>query len=354
MNRVRMVIEGIGAVGGFGEGMTALQQAFSGLLVNQDKVSIETREGTKEIPAYLAGTDGLFRFFEKKELRRIDHYSRLALLGACLALEDASRPVHNVGPLGVIIATGYGPHRTTFSFLDSFIEGGDVFSSPTQFASSVHNAAAAYIGILLHQTGPSLTVSQFETSVASGLLTAWSWLEEQRVEAVLLGAVDEYSPVLGYCWERLLGPLPGADVRINPGNFDVQTAIPGEGAAFFVLSCDETRKKRGVVTGVTASSCHSNEVSIAADNKILIGADGQRNTGRYYKTLPFAETALCYSHAYGSVPVGQAFDLAIATLVMSGVCDEQELEATSCKSRAISCVKFGSAGQSGIVQIDNN
>ena len=94
--------------------------------------------------------------------------------------------------LGVIIASGYGALKTTFAFLDSYLDFGYACSSPTHFSNSVHNAAAAHVSMQLQATAPSLTVSQFEMSTASALLTAAQWLAERRVERVLLGAVDEH------------------------------------------------------------------------------------------------------------------------------------------------------------------
>jgi 3-oxoacyl-[acyl-carrier-protein] synthase II len=73
---------------------------------------------------------------------------------------------------------------------------GDACASPTLFSNSVHNAAAGHISIMLGLDGPCLTVSQFEMSGPSGLLSAIQWLKEERVEQVLLGAVEEYCDVL--------------------------------------------------------------------------------------------------------------------------------------------------------------
>ena len=41
------------------------------------------------MPAFLADTARLDDFLNKKALRRVDHFSKMALLGSYLALQDA-------------------------------------------------------------------------------------------------------------------------------------------------------------------------------------------------------------------------------------------------------------------------
>lgn len=173
-----------------------------------------------------ADTSQLGSFIPKSKLRRVDHYSRMALLAAGRALEKV--PPSRIGDdTGLIIATGFGALNSTFSFLDSYLDQGDKLSAPTWFSGSVHNAAAAYISISYGLTGPCLTVSQFDMSFAAALVSAQAWLTTGRVSSVLLGAVDEWCEVSGYCMQQL-----GC-------NLDKKIASFGEGAAFFVVTLDK-------------------------------------------------------------------------------------------------------------------
>ena len=165
-------------------------------------IRVEANGRKMDMPVFLCDTSALEGFIHKKALRRVDHYSSMAVLGSYLALEDAGMLQINHQKMAVVIATGYGATRTTFSFLDSIFADGDACASPTLFANSVHNAAAAHISILLKARGPNLTVSQFELSVPSALLSACQWLEGRQIDAVLFGGVDEYCDVLGYSWQR--------------------------------------------------------------------------------------------------------------------------------------------------------
>ena len=183
----------------------------------------ESRKGGA-IEVLKADTSGLDRFVPKKKLRRVDHYSRMALLAAGRALEGVDSSFVPKGKIGLIVATGYGALNSTFSFLDSYIEKGDKLSAPTHFSGSVHNAAAAHISICYEITGPCLTVSQFDLSFTSALITAGAWLETEKSDAVLVGAVDEWCEVAGYCMDKM-SEAPGAPVY----SF-------GEGASFFLVT----------------------------------------------------------------------------------------------------------------------
>lgn len=327
-----MAIQGIGLVGGFGCGLEDFAAALAG-------GAVPTRPAAfagGEIPALLADTAPLERFVDKRALRRIDHFSRLALLGAHLALEDAGLPALDRTRLGLIVATGYGASATTFSFLDTVLDGGDALASPTHFSSSVHNAAAAHVAILLGITGPNLTVSQFELSVPSALLAAQGWLAEGRVDAVLFGGVDEACAVLRYCWGRF---FPEPSDLICPFEFDRQSAVPGEGAAFFLLTAESGTARYGRITEVRQGNAAVRPPLLDAASLYLLGADGHRECGANYPRHLSAE-ARCsaYAPSYGSLPVGPAFDLAVAGLACR---DDRLPEGEALAGRELCCLKFG-------------
>lgn len=300
---MRAAIRGVGVVGAFGSSLEDLRSALRG-----EAPLPEPREG-----ALRASTARLEEFVPLRSLRRIDHFARLALLGAHLALRDAGLADIAGSRTGTVIASGYGAAATTFSFLDSVIEGGDIGASPTHFSNSVHNAAAAHVSILLGLTGPSLTVSQFELSAASALLSARLWLAEGRVDRVLFGAVDEHCGVLGYCRERYFGAPPS---RGSPLDFGRQTAVAGEGAAFFVLTRDEGEPPPyGCVEAVEVGTRRRGAFALPEGALVFLGADGHRRCGaRYARQVPAGTSVAAYSPLFGSTSAAAGLDLAVAAL----------------------------------------
>jgi 3-oxoacyl-[acyl-carrier-protein] synthase II len=361
---MKIAIQGVGVVGGFGFGLESLNAALSHKGPQIQHVQVKTSNGPCEMPVYLADTSRLENYINRRALRRVYHYSKMALLGAYLAFQDAGKLDGDRSRVGIIVASGYGPSRTTLGFLDTFINDGDSLSSPTYFSNSVQNAAVANISMLMNITGPGLTVSQFEMSVPSALIAAKNWLEEDRVDAVLLGAVDEYHDVLGYFWHRYHGELATADHEIRPFDFDRQTAIPGEGAAFFLLTRadDESPSRYGYIKDVMMGRCERSPLTITDDTLLIIGADGHKHCGGYYQRyIPENGGMASYTPLFGSFPTGPAFDVAIAALSIKNdkfYCNnttpgaETLYRERSLNSKQICCVKISSSGELGLIKLN--
>lgn len=238
---MNIAVKGIGPVGAFGHGIDEFQKLLTGeKQVSPETVSVNTGRDQVDLPLFSASTAGLEAFFSKRSLRRLDHFSAMALLGACLSLEDAGLEAKDMENAGLIVATGYGASRTTFAFLDSFLDNGDSASQPTRFSHSVHNAAAAHISMKLGIKGPSLTISQFDLSFISAMITARQWLMEKRVDTVLVGCVDEYSDVTGYAMASFMGNCSKgqfSQLKNSPQNIQPHgsNCAAGEGACFFIL-----------------------------------------------------------------------------------------------------------------------
>ncbi len=355
---MKLSIKGMGVVGGFGCGTDTLLSALSSGQCAPQNVSVKTSQGSLDMAVFCAETSRLEEFVNKKALRRADHFSKMALLGSHLALQDAGKLEEDHSRMGIIVATGYGATRTTYAFLDSFILDGDTFSSPTCFSHSVHNAAVASVSELLNITGPGLTVSQFEMSVASALLTARCWLEEGSVDSVLFGAIDEYCDVLGYCWHRYFGNRATAPHSMDPLNFDLQSAIPGEGAAFFVLSDDDRGGSRyGFIKDIRLGRMDQCIEAVDRGTTFFLGADGHKECGaRYRRFLSGHFRTECYTPLYGSLPIGPAFDIAIAALsikngkIFPSPRGKNEGQGTGMGS--ICCVKVGDREELGMVTLE--
>ena len=255
MSQGGLSIQGIGILGGFGLGAEAVLKAwFRGGAANAE-VSVLGPAGPCQLPLYQADVTALRQVVKGGALRRMNRYARLAVLGGTQALADAGWDARGRNDLGVVIASGYGASKSTFDFLDTMIDDDGRCPSPTQFSNSVHSSAASHLSIVLQVGGPCLTVSQFEMSPISALLTARQWLLEERVNAVLFGAVDEYCPVLGYCYERFYQDK--AQGPLQPDQWSKQTAVMGEGAAFLLLTRSDQPGPYGSIETLDWSSADS-------------------------------------------------------------------------------------------------
>lgn len=313
---MRITVQGIGIVGGFGTGVAEIRQALLSGESRRSSLLFSNCGEPLELPALRADTSRLKDFVPLKSLRRIDNFSRMGLLGAYLALEDAGVLAEGKQErLGVVIASGYGATGITFAFLDSFINDGDICASPTYFANSVHNSAAANISIMLGANGPSTTISQFHLSVPSALQTAWLWLAEGRVDRILFGAVEELSELIGYAWYRQRGKTK--EPEMTPLLTGRESAIPGEGAAFLLLSRKEEAQAGYCLLDRVRTGRHLKPGFLNSSQDLLVlGADGRKERGADYAALAEKANIACFTPHYGSMPAGPAFDLAIAALML--------------------------------------
>jgi 3-oxoacyl-[acyl-carrier-protein] synthase II len=361
---VNIGIRGIGVVGGFGCGLPALEAALLKRNGMANKVTMDASTGRIEVPALLADTSPLSGYVEKRALRRTDHYIRMGLLGSYMALEDAGMLDTARGRMGIIVATGYGATCNTFDFQQSVLNAADPCGSPTKFSNSVHNAAASYISIMLDEMGPTLSVSHFDLSVPSALLTALQWLRSDRVDTVLVGGIDEYCKVLGYYWHCRYGNGAGADQPPTR----TQHAIIGEGACFFVLQKQTaTDAPYGFIEDVRMTRFRRGPLGLPQNAIYFLGADGYSECENDYPgVLPHGTRAAIYTPLYGGLPVGTAFDLAIAGLSRrrgtifescDGIVPESvEIDRIDAVSRhdggRICCLKLGAGGFSGWITLN--
>ncbi|RJQ13945.1 MAG: hypothetical protein C4560_13205 [Nitrospiraceae bacterium] len=303
-----MNINGIGIVFTRGRGIDSFEKALQEGWRTPSQVEIKGRKSfAYQVDAQMLSDKRLL-----KKMRRADKLSKMAVIAAYEALAGSGIGDFNKKSIGIITATAFGAHVTTFDFLNDILDYGEANVSPTTFSNSVHNAAASYISSLLNIQGPTLTVTQFFFPFHSALQLAQAWLNEKRCDYVLVGAVEQYGDVLGYIYDSEL--TPASDGMIKPFNFNPTYQVPGEGSVFFLLSNknhDDT-------------FCEIHNVSINADEKDtlqadldIIDTDGLVADESIYKNcLSPAIPVAAYSPLFGSMMTGSAFNCAAGALML--------------------------------------
>lgn len=304
-----LYVSGIGAVGAFGSGKEALKKALSEPEDYHSLRTVALEDGEIPLPVYEADLSSLEDYFPKRTLRRINRFGKMVGLAANDALVDAGvEKTIDRSRLGLVLATGYGSSASTFDFLDSYYmdENGGV--SPMTFSYSVHASAMSTATILLGITGPALTINQLETSTALALQTARGWLATERADAVLVGGCDEYCDILGYTYAKLFGPTKNGQTDIH--NTSEQSAVPGEGAAFMLLSRAPSLTDYARLMGDSSERAN-------VDLRIL-GFDGHRTHGNSYEPFVSDESvrAVSLANLTGSFPTRSMIDLTAAALAL--------------------------------------
>ncbi len=174
-----------GTLGLLGAGV--LSGLGRGLAVHRGGGAPAPEEALRVPPEALKDSAALAR------LRRADRFTKMAALAAWDAAgAGGPRPFGGAADTAVLLATAFGPHRTTFEFLDDMLDFGEAAASPTRFSHTVHNAAAAYLAMMLESRGPVCTLTAFAHPFEAGLRTALLWLREGRCARVLLSCTEEW------------------------------------------------------------------------------------------------------------------------------------------------------------------
>jgi 3-oxoacyl-[acyl-carrier-protein] synthase II len=306
-----MNIAGIGLVFSRGVGISSLENALHAGWQKPSVTDAPNIAGGRA-PAYLVDFEQAPDKTVLKKVRRSDKLSKMCVLAASDALTDSGLQNLARKKIGVIVATAFGPHVTTFNFLDDILDHGDAGVSPTTFSNSVHNAAASYVCTSLNIQGPTLTITQFQFSFQEALQLAKTWLDQGRCEYVLTGTVDQYGGVLGYVADRKL--TTAKDGKIKPFTFKPTCQVPGEGAAFFLLTNERAGNPycsvSGVYTGEDPDQAKPVDITI-------IDADGMMpDESSYLGALSPDAPTTAYSPLFGSMMTGSAFNTAVGALML--------------------------------------
>lgn len=307
-----MNIAGMGVIGPRGRGIEAWERALEeGWVPPLDAAARGAPVG--RCPVYAVPADAMADKGVLAKARRADRFTRMAVLAACDAWRDAGLEASiDKRRLGIVVATALGPHATTFAFLDGILDFGDAAVSPTAFSHSVHNAAASYIAMTLDVRGPTLTLTHFDFAFHHALLTARSWLDEGRCDAVLAGTVDELGATMEYVCGRLL--RAAADGRIKPFAFaPAPEAVPGEGSVFFLLTKTPAGRSYACLAEVSQAA------GLAADTGAVqvLDASGMANDERAYRGVLAPGAAVAgYAPLFGSLMTGSSFHAAAGALML--------------------------------------
>lgn len=184
-------------------------------------------------------------FLDVRKLRRAQAVSKNALLCACKALAQAQLAPQAQTDMGISLALGAGALESTLKFIDTIVEDGDELSSPTAFASSVHNSTALMLSMFLHIHGPCIVTGQFDSSFAAALLSAQQFLQKNMCEQVLVVISEDINPLVEQCVQQ--------DAHVfDPFIYQPQSAFQRVAGAF-VISAKPTEKTSHILRQVSLS-----------------------------------------------------------------------------------------------------
>jgi len=240
--------------------------------------------------------------------RRAGRFIKMAMLAAADCLRDAAIAEPAKERVGLVLVTGMGAHDINFGFVDGLLEFGMNQGSPTHFSHSVHNAATSYIAAMSGSRGPALTITHFASPLHQGLDAAGLLLAGGACDHVMLGAVDELGAFMLAIYAAR-GMIAG-DGILRAKALDAPIGIvPGEGAAFFLLTRPGENERRRCRIARAVAPVHP-------ATRLVLDHDGLWSRGA---ELPAAARGLpvaCHNDVWGSFPAGGGMALAASLILL--------------------------------------
>ncbi|MGH7457572.1 MAG: beta-ketoacyl-ACP synthase II [Longimicrobiaceae bacterium] len=253
MNNRRVVVTGTGLVTALGSGVaenwTALVEGKSGAAPIQ---GFDASEYPVRFACEARGFDPA-GFIDKKELRRTDRYSQLAIAGSAQAMSEAGlgEPADGVDAerLGVIIASGIGGISTFEEQHRKLIERGPGRISPFFVPMFISDIAAGLVSIRYGAKGPNYATVSACASSAHAVGNAALLIRSGDADVMIAGGAEaSVTPmaVAGFASMKALSERNDSPATASrPFDATRDGFVMGEGAGVLVLEAWEHARARG-------------------------------------------------------------------------------------------------------------
>ena len=248
----RVVITGLGTVNPLGTDTAAFwQRAKAG----ESGIGPITRFDASEFGARIAGEIPDFSdrdVLESREARRMDIFSRYAIVAAVQALDDAGLPPERLDPdrTGVLLGVGFGGLDTLEAEFAHLFKRGPRGVHPLLVPKMISNIAAGHIAIRINARGPSYTVVSACASANDAIGEAYRWIKDGATDVILGGGTEAPVTPLSVAG---FSALKAVSTRYNdtpeqasrPFDGRRDGFVIGEGSGVLVLEELEHAKERG-------------------------------------------------------------------------------------------------------------
>ena len=201
-------------------------------------------------------------FLEKKEARKIDRFTQIALVASDQAVADAAITKENVNTdkVGVVFASGIGGLITFQEEVINFAKGdGTPRFNPFFIPKMILDIAAGQISMRHGFRGPNFAVVSACASSTNAMMEAFNLIRLGKAEAILTGGAESVISEAGVGGFNAMKALSerndSAKTASRPYDKDRDGFVMGEGAGVVVLEELEHAKARGAKIYCEIAGC---------------------------------------------------------------------------------------------------
>lgn len=251
MERRRVVVTGMGIICPTGN---SVDEAWSNAAAGRTGIGPITRFDTSRLENHFGGEVKGFdpvEFLGRREARRTDRVTQLALYAAQQAIDDAGLEIndHNRYDVGVVVGTGIGGISTLFHSTVAYVEKGSKAVSPLLVPMMLPDAPSGKLSITYGMRGPNFALS---TACATGnncIGEALEIIRSGRAEVMLAGSSEaalEEITIASFNNMTAISRRNDAPERASrPFDVDRDGFVVAEGAAVLVMEALEHARARG-------------------------------------------------------------------------------------------------------------
>lgn len=247
----RVVVTGMGAVTPIGNNVESFWNGIKSGKCGIDKVTHFDASGFKtQIAGEVKDFDPT-EFMEKKEARKMDRFTQLAMVAAGEAFADSGIDMEEEDPwrVGVITGSGIGGINTLEEQHNTLLEKGPGRVSPFFIPMMIGNMGAAQIAIKFKAKGVNENIVTACASSANAIGDALRHIQYGSSDVIIAGGAEAaVSPLsfAGFCSMKAMSTRNN-DPQTASRPFDAERDgfVLSEGAGFVVLEELEHAKKRG-------------------------------------------------------------------------------------------------------------
>ncbi|PKN82889.1 MAG: beta-ketoacyl-[acyl-carrier-protein] synthase II [Chloroflexi bacterium HGW-Chloroflexi-9] len=313
MTERRVVVTGAGIICAIGVGREASWQA---MLAGTSGITMTTLVDASDLASKVSGQVPEFdlsTYLDRKEARRMDRFTHLAIMAAGEALEQAKLPLDQIADTtGCMIGSGIGGIETLEQEFDTFFHKGPSRVSPFLVPMFIPDMAAGQVSIRFGLRGPNFNPVSACASGADALGTAFEIIRRGDADAMVAGgaeaAVNRMS-IAAFAASRALSRNDDPLTASRPFDLNRDGFVLGEGAGILVLEEREQAIARGATIlcemvgyGQSADAFH---VTQPSEN----GEGAARAMNIALKKAGIAASEIDYLNAHGtSTPLNDKFE----------------------------------------------
>ena len=247
----RVVVTGMGVITPLGNSVgdfwQALMRRESGIgpLTRFDASAYTTR-----IAAEVKNFDQL-KYFEKKELKRMDFAQQYAIAASQQAIDDSGLKLDTLDPdrAGVIIGSGIGGIGTFEEQVGRLLSSGPGRVSPFFIPMMIVDMCAGLVSMRFNFRGPNYAVVSACASSSHAVVDAYRVVQRGEADIMLAGGAEAAitpSSVAGFCQAKAMSTRNDEPTKASrPFDKGRDGFVLGEGSAIMVLEAYDHAVKRG-------------------------------------------------------------------------------------------------------------